>query len=297
MQFLLKWFDNHAVLVNPSTKIDWLRVIPFVLLHLSCLLVIYTGISVTAVAIGIGLFWLRMFAICGFYHRYFSHRTYQTHRIWQFLFAVLGASAAQRGPIWWAAHHRHHHQVTDTAADPHSPHAHSFWRSHIGWFLSHKYFHYDPKYVKDLLRFPELCWLDRYDTVIPLALIGGLFALGEYLKQYHPALHCSGLQLIAWGFCISTVVLLHVAVSINSIAHKYGSQPYQIADHSRNNLWLALLTLGEGWHNNHHRYPAATKQGFLWWEIDITYYVLKLMEKIHIIRDLHPVPKHILDER
>lgn len=292
------WFDNSCVAKNNAETIAWARVMPFMILHVSCSFVYFTGWSPVALYTALFLYWLRIFAIGAFYHRYFSHRTFQTHRIWQFIFAVLGATAVQRGPIWWAAHHRQHHirRVTDTRDDPHSPWAHTFWRSHVGWFLSHKNFHYDPRKVKDLLRFPELCWLDRYDVVIPIALILLLFLMGVFLNSRYPELGCSGGQMVVWGFCISTIATLHTTVSVNSFGHKYGSRRYRTPDKSRNNWILALLTLGEGWHNNHHRYPATAKQGFRWWELDITYYILVIMEKVRIIYGLKGVPTPIVKE-
>lgn len=296
LRLLAKWLDNAQVPHNPADAIDYGRIIPFILLHLSCFAIYWVGVSTVAVVTALTLYWVRIFAIGAFYHRYFSHRTFKTNRFWQALFAILGASAVQRGPIWWAAHHRHHHQVTDTVGDPHSPWAHSFWRSHVGWFLSHKYFHYDASKARDWLRFPELCWLDRYDVVIPLCLIGLLYGAGAVLQLTHPALGCTGLQLVVWGFSVSTVATLHTTVSINSFGHKFGSRRYPTKGQSRNNLWLALITLGEGWHNNHHRYPATAQQGFFWWEIDITYYLLVLMEKLKIIKDLKRVPPHVLEE-
>ena len=295
MKTLIRWLDNHSTPFNDSNNVDWARIIPFVLLHLSCLLVFVFGVSKVAIVIALLLYWIRVFSIGAFYHRYFSHRTFKTNRAWQFFFAVLGTSSAQRSPIWWAAHHRSHHQFSDTEKDPHSPLRYSFWRSHVGWFLTHKNFHYDKSKVKDLLKFPELCWLERYDVIVPVTLILILFVLGTLLNIYFPMFNCTGLQLVVWGFSISTVATLHTTVSINSFGHKYGSRRYNTPDQSRNNFFLALLTLGEGWHNNHHHYPATAKQGFYWWEIDVTYYILVAMEKCGIITELKRVPQHIID--
>jgi len=267
---LIYWLDNASVPHDNSQAIDWKRIVPFILLHLSCLLVFFVGVSKTSIIIALFLYWLRIFSIGAFYHRYFSHRTFKTNRFWQLVFAILGASSAQRGPIWWAAHHRHHHQVTDKKEDPHSPWTQPFWRSHLGWFLSYANFHYDKNKVRDLLKFPELCLLDRFDVIVPFILIILLFVLGEILKIYFPELKSTGPQLVIWGFSISTVLTLHTTVSINSFGHKYGRRRYKTKDHSKNNVLLALLTFGEGWHNNHHRYPATAQQGFHWWEIDIT---------------------------
>ncbi|HAI59751.1 MAG TPA: acyl-CoA desaturase [Xanthomonadaceae bacterium] len=291
---LIRWFDTSAadaVAPEDARRIDWLRVLPFIGLHLACLGVIWVGVSWFAVAVAVALYALRMFAITGFYHRYFSHKAFRTSRPVQFLFGLLGASSVQRGPLWWAAHHRQHHRASDTAADPHSPKQHGFWYSHMGWFLTRGAFRTDLDAVKDLARFPELRLLDRFDIVVPVLLAVGLFALGRWLETAAPALETSGPQLLVWGFFISTVVLFHATVTINSFAHRFGTRRYATRDDSRNNWLLALLTFGEGWHNNHHHYPGSARQGFRWWEYDFTYYTLKAMSLLRIVWDLKPVPE------
>ncbi len=259
---------------------DWLRCIPFVLLHVLCFGVLWVGWSWPALWVAIGLYVVRMFAITGFYHRYFSHRTFRTGRVAQFCFAVVGNMSAQRGPLWWAAHHRHHHRHSDEAADVHSPHEHGFYWSHVGWFTSRKNFRTDLSRVPDLARYPELRWLDRFDTVAPGLLVVALYATG-------------GMQFVVWGFGISTVALFHATSAINSLAHTVGRRRYDTDDDSRNSFWLAVLTLGEGWHNNHHHYPGSVRQGFWWWEIDITYYGLVVLSWLGIIRDLNDVPPRV----
>ena len=276
--------------------VDWVRVLPFIGIHLACIGVLWTGWSPVAVAVAAGLYVLRMFAITGFYHRYFSHRTFKTSRAAQVLFALLGASAAQRGPLWWAAHHREHHQHSDRAGDAHSPGQHGFLWSHMGWFLSRKNYATRLHRVRDLARYPELRWLDRNDALAPFALGTGLFLLGVLLERAAPGLGTNGWQMLVWGFFISTVAVYHATYTINSLAHRFGRQPYATGDESRNNFFLALITFGEGWHNNHHRYPASARQGFRWWEIDLTYYGLRLMSALGLIWDLRPVPARILAE-
>jgi stearoyl-CoA desaturase (delta-9 desaturase) len=234
-----------------------------------------------------------MFAITGFYHRYFSHRTFKTSRVGQFIFGVLGASAVQRGPVWWAAHHRHHHIHSDQKEDPHSPAQHGFWRAHLGWFLTIKGFAPDFKLVRDLMKYPELRWLDRFDILVPVLLGVAMFGLGKLLEFTSPQLGTTGWQMLVWGFFISTVLCSHATYTINSLSHVFGNQRYRTGDTSRNNWLLAILTLGEGWHNNHHHYPNATRQGFYWWEYDITFYILKLMSWLGIIWELKPVPADI----
>lgn len=291
---VLSWLDNHAhPPADGQHSIDWLRVVPFVLLHLACFAVIWVGWSWFAVVFAIALYGIRMFAITGFYHRYFAHKAFQTSRVGQFMFALLGATAVQRGPLWWAAHHRDHHVHSDQAQDAHSPVQHGFFWSHIGWFLSNANFATKVERVNELARFPELRFLDRFDVLVPIALAVAIFVLGESMAYWAPSFHTNGWQLLVWGFVISTVVLYHATFSVNSLAHVWGKRRYQTRDHSRNNLLIALLTLGEGWHNNHHHYPGAAKQGFYWWEIDLTYYGLKLLALTGLIWNLKTVPADI----
>jgi len=277
-------------------SVDWLRVLPFVFLHLMCLTVIWVGWSWTAVAVAFVLYVVRMFAITGFYHRYFSHKTFATNRFWQFLFAVMGNLSVQRGPLWWASHHRHHHRFADKIEDAHSPTQHGFWWSHIGWLTSRKNFPTKMKYVRDWARYPELVWINRFDTVIPLLLAVVLFIAGVILAKVAPNLKTNGMQLLIWGFFISTVVHFHTTVTINSLAHMIGRRRYATPDTSCNNFLLSIVTLGEGWHNNHHHYPISARQGFYWWEIDMTYWGLVLLSWLGIIQDLRPLPEKIKDK-
>jgi stearoyl-CoA desaturase (delta-9 desaturase) len=294
---LRRWFDTatrEEDATGPAHRIDWLRAIPFIGMHLACAAVLWVGVSPVAVIVAVALYAVRMFAITAFYHRYFSHRTFRTSRAVQFVFALIGAASVQRGPLWLAAHHRNHHRHADTAADPHSPNQHGFWWSHAGWFLSREGFRTDWSRIPDLAGYPELRWLDRYDTVVPVLLAAGLYAFGEVLEHVAPSLGTSGPQLLVWGFFISTVVLFHATVTINSLAHRYGKRRFDTRDDSRNNLWLALLTFGEGWHNNHHFFPGTARQGFRWWEVDLTWYGLRLLAMLGLVRDLKPVPAWVL---
>ncbi len=297
---VLRWFDTQqsapVECSNQSHSVDLARVIPFIVLHLSCLAVLWVGVSATAVAVCVLSYLLRMFAITAFYHRYFAHRAFKTSRALQFLFALVGASATQRGPLWWAAHHRRHHKHSDQQGDPHSPRKGLFW-SHMGWFLSRAHFATEWKQIPDLARYPELRWLDRFDIVVPVLYATALFGLGSVLDTVAPGLNTSGWQLLVWGYLVSTVVLIHATLTINSLAHRFGRRRYSTRDDSRNNLWLALLTLGEGWHNNHHHFPGAARQGFFWWEIDVSYAVLKAMSWLGLVWDLKPVPQGVRERR
>lgn len=296
---VVRWFDSSASSTESTLdaatldRIDWLRVLPFIGLHLACIGVIWVGFSWFAFWVAVGLYAIRMFAITAFYHRYFSHKAFKTSRAMQFIFAAIGSMCVQRGPLWWASHHRHHHRFSDTEKDIHSPLQHGFLWSHLGWFLTPRGFRTDWDAIPDLKRYPELRWLDRFDILLPIALAVTLFLLGKYLQHAYPALGTSGPQLLIWGFFISTMVLFHVTVTINSIAHQIGTRRFDTADSSRNNWLLALLTFGEGWHNNHHYFPGAARQGFRWWEFDLTYYLLRTLALFGLVWDLKPVPIHL----
>ena len=269
--------------------------IVFLLIHLGCVLAVWSGVSTTALLFCLGFYLVRMFAITAGYHRLFSHRSFKTSRAFQFALGFVGAASVQRGPLWWAANHRHHHRHSDTEEDIHSPGIRGIWWAHAGWVLSNED-RGDSTYVKDLSRYPELCLLDRFHYVPPLLLLGGSFVLGVVINMMFPEWHTSGLQLMVWGALVSTVVVYHCTFAINSLAHIIGSKRFCTNDESRNSLFLALLTLGEGWHNNHHRYPGSERQGFYWWEIDITHYILKLLAICGIVWDLREPPARIFEE-
>ncbi len=276
--------------------INWWATIPFALVHLLALGVFWVGISPVAVGVCLALFWLRMFAITGFYHRYLSHRSYKTSRWFQFLFALLGNSSVQKGPLWWAGHHRHHHKYSDQDDDVHSPIKRGFIYSHVGWIFARANSPTRMRLVPDLAKFPELRAIDRFDVLMPVLLGTSCFGLGVLLQTYAPSLGTTGPQMLFWGFFLSTVILVNATFTINSLSHIFGKRRYETGDTSRNNWLLALLTFGEGWHNNHHHYATAARQGFYWWEIDITFYGLVVLSKLGLIWDLKRVPDHILDE-
>lgn len=217
----------------------------------------------------------RTFGVTGGYHRYFSHRSYKLGRTAQFLLAVLAQSSGQKGVLWWAALHRVHHRNSDREGDIHSPARRGFWWSHVGWVLSNEHDEYDPRDIADFARFAELGWLDRYHWVPTLGLAAAMTMAG-------------GAMGLVWGYLVPTVVLYHCTFAINSFAHIVGTRRFATADDSRNNWLLALITFGEGWHNNHHFSMASARQGYRWWEIDITYGILKLLAWVGIARGLRP---------
>jgi stearoyl-CoA desaturase (Delta-9 desaturase) len=269
-------------------KLTWLsriggclRSVPFLSLHVACIAVFFTGVNSVALALCGAFYFVRMFGITAGYHRYFSHRSFKTSRLFQFLLAWLGCSALQKGPLWWAAHHRHHHRYSDTPDDPHSPRINSVWWSHIGWVLARNSEATKWQAIRDWSRYPELRWLNRHHWVPGMLLATMCLVIGGW----------SGL---AWGFCVSTVLLYHAVFAVNSLCHIFGRRRFATTDDSRNNVLVALLTLGEGWHNNHHHYQSSANQGFFWWEIDICYYLLKVLGFFGLVWGLRKPPAKVL---
>jgi stearoyl-CoA desaturase (delta-9 desaturase) len=256
----------------------WLKSVPFFAVHAACLAVFLTGMNTVDVVLCAFLYFIRMFGVTAGYHRYFSHKTYKTSRLFQFCLAWLGCSAMQKGPLWWAAHHRHHHKYSDTDLDPHSPVTKSVWWSHLGWVLSSKYDETEWKVVRDLSKLPELRLLNTFHWVPGIVLAALCFAIDGW----------SGLVV---GFFISTVILYHGTFTVNSLCHLFGSRRYKTRDDSRNNPFVALITLGEGWHNNHHHCQNSTRQGFFWWEIDVAYYIIKALSWVGLVWDIKAPPK------
>jgi stearoyl-CoA desaturase (delta-9 desaturase) len=259
------------------------RSTPFFLVHIAALVgVCVLGWSWKGFLLALALYYVRMFGVTAGYHRYFSHRTFRTSRAMQLFFAVLAESSAQKGVLWWAAHHRAHHKFSDQPGDIHSAKRDGFWWSHLGWIIAHQYEETDFSKIKDFAGYPELRWLNRRFLVPPTVLGIGLVLVG-------------GWWALVWGMFVSTVMLWHGTFTINSLAHLFGRRRYATTDDSRNSFLLALITMGEGWHNNHHYYQRAANQGFFWWEIDLTYYVLRGMAAVGLIWDLHTPPRRVRD--
>ena len=254
--------------------------IPFVLVHIGCIAAFWSGVTWEGVALCVTLYWLRMFAIGAGYHRYFSHRAYSTSRVSQFILAFLAQSSGQKSVLWWTAKHRHHHLHSDTKHDVHSPRQNGFIYSHLGWIFSRQHDAVDVVKVADFARYPELMWLHKYELLPAVALGFFCFLVAGW----------EGLV----GFLWSTVLLYHATFCINSLAHVRGSKRYVTGDDSRNNWLLALFTMGEGWHNNHHAFQSSARQGFTWWEIDVTYYLLQALAWFGIVWDLKSPPERVL---
>jgi stearoyl-CoA desaturase (Delta-9 desaturase) len=257
---------------------------PFWLIHVAAVAgVVAVGFSWSYLGLAIALYYARMFFVTGAYHRYFSHRSYKTSRVFQLVLAFGAQTSLQKGALWWAANHRHHHKHSDQPADLHSP-RHGFWWSHIGWILCRDFERTDLDRIRDMARYPELRFLDRWHLVPPLILALVLFLAG-------------GVPALVWGFCVSTVLLWHGTFTINSLSHVFGRRRYPTRDDSTNNAVLALVTMGEGWHNNHHHFMSSAHQGFAWYEIDLTYYVLRLLSVFGLVWDLKKAPRHVVEGR
>lgn len=265
---------------SADQRVSWIKAGPFILVHLMPLFAVLTGVTWQAVILCISLYVIRMFFVTASFHRYFAHRSYKLGRVMQFVMAFGATSAAQRGPLWWAGYHRHHHQYSDLPEDIHSP-LKGFWWSHVGWILAQKYKQTRLDLIPDFAQYPELRWLDKH-YMVPPALLGLL------------CLIVGGLPGLFIGFFLSTVLLYHGTFVINSFAHIIGRRRYVTNDTSRNSAILAFITLGEGWHNNHHYYRSSTNQGFYWWEFDFTYYGLRLMSWLRLVRDIRVPPKALL---
>jgi stearoyl-CoA desaturase (delta-9 desaturase) len=276
--------SGQSTRVPRAPKIQWGISIPFFLMHLAALSVFFVPFAWKWVGLCALLYFVRMFGVTAGYHRYFSHRTYKLNRFNQFLMAWLATSSIQKGVLWWGANHRHHHRFSDTEQDIHSPVRTGFWWSHVGWILSDAHTETDSGQIQDLVKFSELRWINRYHLVPGIILGVSVFLLG-------------GWSALCWGFFLSTALLWHGTFTINSLSHVFGKRRYETSDTSRNNGLLAFITLGEGWHNNHHAYMSATRQGFFWWEFDFTYYGLKMLSWIGVVRAMREPPLELLERR
>lgn len=277
-------------------RLDWGGSIAFFGVHVVGILAIFTGISWAAIGMCLFMYYSRMFAITGAYHRYFSHRTYKTSRFFQFVLAFWGASCGQQGPLWWAAHHRHHHKFSDTEQDIHSAKLRGLWWSHVGWILCKRYAPTNEEAVKDLAKYPELRWINKYHGVPPFILAASIFFFGVFLQHAAPGLHTDGIQMLCWGFFTSTTFLYHGTFCINSLAHLIGKKRFDTGEESKNSLILSIITMGEGWHNNHHRYPYSERQGIYWWEVDMSHYVLRVFSWFGLVWDIKLHPEEIYRE-
>jgi stearoyl-CoA desaturase (Delta-9 desaturase) len=270
-------FAGETIVWPPQAVFWGMQILPF-------LAILWFGWSWSGFALALAMYFVRMFGITAGFHRYFAHRSFKTSRAFQFALAVLGTTSVENGVLWWAAHHRAHHKYSDTPADIHSAAQRGFFWSHMGWILVARYKDTDMSRVQDLARYPELRWLDRH-ALVPGVALAVILAL------------TAGFWGLLWGFFVSTALLWHGTFAVNSLAHKIGRRRYATGDESRNSLFIALFTLGEGWHNNHHHYQRSERQGFYWWELDVTHYLLCALSWIGVVWDLHAPPAHVREQR
>ena len=266
--------------VRDDEKLNWKSSIPFALMHVAGLAAFFFDFNMTMFWLVLGSYYLRMVGVTAGYHRYFSHRSYKTSRWFQFVIAFLAQTSAQKGALWWASHHRHHHKYSDKEEDVHSPSLRGFWWSQVGWIVCDKFVPTNWKYIQDFAKYPELRWLNKYCLLPPILYAAAIFAVWGWAGLF-------------WGFFFSTMLLYHGTFSINTLTHMFGKVRYKSGDESKNSMILALITCGEGWHNNHHYYQATANQGWFWWEIDISYYVLRLLSVFGLVWDLRMPPEKI----
>ena len=271
-------FENP---VEGKHQIEWFRCLPFILIHVSLIGILYVEFSWWCLAFAFISYSVRMFAITAFYHRYFSHRAFETSRLVQFIGAFTACSAGQRGPLWWAAHHRRHHRYSDTDLDVHSPKSKTLLWSHALWFMSDYALPTFLREIPDWLKYKELRFINRLDWIPVLILGSTCYYVGE-TSWAISNFATSGTQLLAWGFLVPTVALYHATFSVNSLAHIFGNRKFDTLDESRNNGFVSLITLGEGWHNNHHAYPSSAKQGLQRGQIDLTWYHIVLLKYLRL---------------
>ena len=293
MQKLRKIFTH---LINDEDNRLLMVSSPIFLMHLLALGAFFTGFSWAALIALIITYMVRVFALTAGFHRYFSHRAFKTSRIFQFVLAWVGPSSAQLGPMWWAANHRHHHQHSDQPEDIHSPVIKDAFWAHVGWVLCRAYREIQQDRVKDLIKYPELRFIDRFHVLPVVSLATALYITGATLNAHFPHWGTSGVQLVMWGFFVSTILVYHVTFFVNSVTHIVGKKRFETNDESRNSWWVALLTFGEGWHNNHHRWPLSARQGMYWWEFDLTYLILRFLERMGLVWDIKVYPPKLYEE-
>ena len=260
--------------------------------HLACLAVFVTGVSPAALIVAFVMYVMRGMGVTAGYHRLLAHRSFKTNRVVQFILALFGSLAVQGGPLWWVAHHREHHAETDTQEDIHSPVTRGMWAAHLGWMMSDEAFNEKGTNSRDLHKFPEIKFLQRHYVWLIVGQMALLYGLGAYLGATSPELGTSGPQMLVWGFFVSTVVTWHVTFCVNSVCHRWGGRPYDTGDASTNNVFIGILAFGEGWHNNHHYYANSARHGLRWWQLDVTWYLIKALSWVGLASDLK-IPKEL----
>lgn len=262
------------------------QIVIFWSIQASALAVFFVPFTWGLVALWAVSHFLRAIGLTLAYHRYFAHRSFQMNRVARFFWAFVGTCAMQKGPIWWAGHHVNHHKFADREGDPHSPMVSGVYYAHIGWFLNdtkHDQLEANNPVVRDFSKAWEIAMLEKFHFIPPAILAVAMYAIG-------------GAPWLVWGFCLPTMTLAHATFCINTVNHLFGSRRFDTIDESRNNVFTAFFAVGEGWHNNHHRYQRAARNGFYWWEFDPTWYVIRAMAAVGLAWDVQPVPERIYEE-
>lgn len=271
-------------------------IIGMTIFHLGALGVLFTGASEVAVIAMIAYYLIRGFGVTGGFHRLLAHRAYKTGRVMQFLITLAGSLAVQGGPLWWVAHHRAHHRYTETDKDIHSPVTKGFWQAHIGWMGSPSSFNENGAGARDLHQYPELKFLQRHYAFIVLGQAAVIFLIGAAIGKLFPQSGTSGLQFLVWVYFFGTVALWHATFMVNSVCHTWGQRPFDAKDASTNNWLVVFLALGEGWHNNHHKFSNSARHGLLWWQFDLTWCVLVVLSKLGLVSDLKTPHQQVLQD-
>jgi stearoyl-CoA desaturase (delta-9 desaturase) len=268
--------STDVIRISNRVRTNWITAIVLALFHIGAVAALFM-FSWKAFAVALALHWICVgFGISLGYHRLHTHRSYTVPKIVDYFFAVCGALTLEGGPIFWVATHRIHHQKSDQPGDPHSPRDGAFW-AHVGWILFGETNHNNTKklskYAPDLAKDRFYVWLNNWHWVPMVILAVALFAWG-------------GLPMLLWGIALRVVVGLHATWMINSATHMFGTRRFATRDDSRNSLWIALLTFGEGWHNNHHAHPSSARHGLTWYEFDISWVTLRLMRAVGLARNI-----------
>ena len=262
---------------DPNERLNWTTTLVMAIFHVGAFAALFF-FTWTALLTAVVLYWITIgLGISMGYHRLHTHRSYKVPRWLEYFFAICGTLSMEGGPIFWVATHRIHHQKSDQDGDPHSPRDGAWW-AHVGWILFGETKHANTrlmsKYAPDLAKDPFYVWLNNYHWVPILILSAVLFAIG-------------GWSMFLWGTCMRVFFGLHATWLVNSATHMWGKRRFTTRDDSRNNWWVALLTFGEGWHNNHHAHPTSARHGLTWYEIDFSWLQIKVLKWLRIAKSVH----------
>jgi fatty-acid desaturase len=271
----MRIFLMTATKTRPSAAvIAWPSLIWIGGLHLGALLAFVPRyFSWTALGVGVALHWLTGgIGICLTYHRLLTHRSFAVRPWWlEYVLTMIGCCASEGGAIGWVADHRNHHAHSDGEHDVHSPNRGFAWAHMLWWMTPEVISYHTPQYymkwAPDLYKDPVHRSMDKYQIVFPSLLLGALYALG-------------GMSWLVWGGFVRTIFVLHTTWLVNSATHVWGYRSHETRDASTNNWWVALLTYGEGWHNNHHAFQTSARHGLRWWEVDMTYVAIRALSAV-----------------